>query len=195
MAIIRTTTEREAEGLVAELYHDDVRSLGHVATHTRVMAVNAEAVVAFEGLVRAVVAQLGLRRYELVTLAAATGTGSAHCRLAHGSRMLSLGLATEAELEIVARDHREAGRTGILSPAEVAMMTFAETVSTHPAAMTDADSIVLREHGFSDREIVDITLAAAVRNYYSTALQALAVDVDVPEQLSPDLRAALVQGL
>ena len=47
--------------------------------------------------------------------------------------------------------------------------------------MTDADSQALRDHGFSDRQIVDIALAAGARNYFSRALQALAVPVeDVP---------------
>jgi len=52
-----------------------------------------------------------------------------------------------------------------------------------------------RDLGFTDREIVDIALAAAARNYYSRAIQALAVDVEVPPQLSPQLRDALVGGL
>ncbi len=75
------------------------------------------------------------------------------------------------------------------------MMAFAEKVSTDASSMTDADSLVLREHGFSDREIVDIALAAAVRNYYAKAVQALAVEVQPPATLPESLRAALLSGL
>jgi hypothetical protein len=53
----------------------------------------------------------------------------------------------------------------------------------------------LRDVGFSDREIVDITIAASARLYLGSALRALAVDVDVPERLSEPLRSALVEGL
>lgn len=60
------------------------------------------------------------------------------------------------------------------------MMAFAERVSQDAYAMTDDDSRRLREQGLSDTEIVNIALAAAARNYYSRAIQALAVDVDVP---------------
>jgi alkylhydroperoxidase family enzyme len=58
--------------------------------------------------------------------------------------------------------------------------------------MTDADSQSLRDQGFDDRQILDITLAAAIRNYYSRALQALAVPVEEVSGLSPELNAALL---
>ncbi|WP_382304928.1 carboxymuconolactone decarboxylase family protein [Herbiconiux sp. UC225_62] len=196
MSIIRTIPDSEATGLVAEQYERERSALGYVPSHARVMSVNPEAVAAWESLVRAIVASLGLRRYELITLAAARGTRSQHCRLAHGNRTLALGLFDEDDVvriasEASASDLAEAG----LSDAEIAMMAFAEKVSTDAASMTDADSLELRAHGFSDREIVDIALAAAVRNYYGKALQALAVEVDVPPTLSEPVREALVRGL
>ena len=97
----------------------------------------------------------------------------------------------DAQIERVARDFHDAG----LTDAEVAMMEFAEKVCGDSAAMTEADSQTLRDHGFSDRDIVDITLAAAVRNYYSRALQALAVPLDVPPTLPEPLREALRRPL
>jgi alkylhydroperoxidase family enzyme len=71
------------------------------------------------------------------------------------------------------------------------MMRYAQKLSRDSSAMTDADSARLREVGFSDREIVDITVAAAARNFYSRALHALAVEVDVPPDLPPALRESL----
>ena len=72
------------------------------------------------------------------------------------------------------------------------MMDYAVKVGTDAAALTDDDSLALRELGFTDREIVDITLAAGARNFFSRVLLALAVDLDVPEGLSPALREALL---
>jgi alkylhydroperoxidase family enzyme len=60
--------------------------------------------------------------------------------------------------------------------------------------MTEADAQRLRDAGFSDDEIVDIAIAAAARNFYSRALHALGVPVDVPPDLSPALRDALLSG-
>jgi uncharacterized peroxidase-related enzyme len=189
MTIIRTVPEDEAEGEVAALYAEERGSLGYVPTHSLVMAMNPAANRAFEALVGSVATPMGLRRYELVTLAAARGTGSRHCRLAHGVK--ALGVFDEEQLERIARDYADAGLTG----AEVAMMRFAERVARDASSMTEADSLALREAGFSDPEIVDIAIAAAARVYLGRMLQALAVEVDVPERLGEPLRAALVDGL
>jgi len=188
MSIINTVNDDDATGDVAAFYADDREHYGYVPTRTRIMAVNPEALTAFEDLTKAIASQLGVRNYRLVTLAAAGALNSDECRLAHGS--MARKIMDDAQIERVARDFHDAG----LTDAEVAMMEFAEKVCGDSAAMTDADSQVLRDHGFSDRDIVDITLAAAVRNYYSRALQALAVPLDVPPALPEALRTALVSA-
>lgn len=188
MTIIRTPDESEVTGLAAELYAEDRENLGYIPSHTRVTALNPEAVRAFESFIRAVAPGLGMRRYELVTLAAAGALGSTACRAHHGLK--SLRYIDAEELERIARDFRAAG----LPPAEVAMMEFAEKLSLDSAAMTEADAAVLREHGFTDREIVDIAFAAGARNLYSRSLHALGIDPDIPPQLEPELRDALLAG-
>ena len=189
MSIIVTPEPGEATGEVAEIYAEDIADMGYVPSHTRVMAINPEAYRAWENLIGAIARPMDKRRYELITLAAAAALRSKACRLAHGKK--SLQYISEDQLVRIARDYHDAG----LSAAEVAMMEFAEKLSTDSAAMTDADSTTLREHGFSDREIVDIALVAAARNYYSRALHALGVEVDVPLGLSEPLRSALVDDL
>jgi len=189
MSIIATPEPSAVSGLAAEFYEDDLAHLGYVPEHTRVMAVNPEAYKAWEELVGAIARPMGMRRYELVTLAAARGVKSEHCLLAHGNK--SLRYVEEDELTRIARDYRTAG----LPENEVAMMEFAEKVSTASNEMTDADSQRLRDLGYSDREIVDIALAAAARNYFSRAIQALGVAVDVPPGLPDTLREALVESL
>ncbi|WEO78492.1 carboxymuconolactone decarboxylase family protein [Cryobacterium sp. SO2] len=189
MAIISTPTAAEATGATARFYAEDLDDQGYVASHTRAMSLNPEAYAAWEALIHAIAGPMDKRRYELVTLAAALGTRSRHCRLAHGRK--SLRYFSEAELVRIALDFHDAG----LSEVEIAMMDFAQKVGADASAMTDADSLRLRALGLSDREIVDVALAAAARNYFSRAVQALAVDVDVPPGLSDRLRDALVGGI
>ena len=189
MAIVQSPTAEEATGVVAEIYAGDIRDQGFVAAHTRAVSLNPEAYLAWEQLIGAIAGPMGKRRYELVTLAAAKGVASVHCRLAHGRK--SLGLFDENTLVAIATDYHSAPLTG----AEIAMMEFAERVSVDAAGMTDADSQNLRDMGFTDREIVDIALAAAARNFYSRAIQALAVEVEPPEELSDRLTHALIDGL
>ena len=178
-----------ASGHVADMYDGDLRTDGFVFGHTQAMAMNPEAHQAFETLVRAIVPSIGVRTYELATLGAARAIPSPHCLLAHGRKALRAEALTEEQLEGVAR--REDESAG-LDDADVAVLRFAEKLSTDAAAMTDGDSQSLRDVGFTDRQIVDIALAAAARNYFSRALQALSVPVDEVKGLSPELTAALL---
>lgn len=188
--IITPPTPDEATGHVAEMYAGDLADDGFVYAHTRAMAMNPGVHAAFEALVGATVPSIGLRNYELVTLAAARAIHSSHCLLAHGRKTLRADLMDEDQLVRLAEDYRDAG----LTAAEVAMMAYAERLSTDAAAMTDADSQALRDHGFSDRQIADITFAAAARNFFSRSLQALAVPVDDVPGLTPRLRDALLKS-
>ena len=188
MAIITELSDAERSELTAQLYADDIDELGFVASHTRVLALDPEAYAAGDALFGALARSLGRRRYELVTLAASLGVSSKHCRLAHGRKALEL--FSRDDLVRIARDYETAG----LPPAEVEMMRFAQKVGTAASSMTDADSQRLRDAGFTDREIVDIALAAAARNYFSRAIQALAVDVD-PSPLDDELQQALLAGV
>ncbi|WEK14720.1 MAG: carboxymuconolactone decarboxylase family protein [Candidatus Microbacterium phytovorans] len=193
--IIQTPDPQSAEGYVAELYRGDLEDDGFVFSHTRAMAANAEALAAFEALIHAIVPSIGVRTYELATLAAAAALQSPHCLLAHGRKALRAGALDEDQLEAVARAG-ELVDIGGLSDADRAVMRHARKVSTAASAMTDADSQALRDVGFDDRQIVDITLAAAARNYFSRALQALAVPVETElVGLSPRLRDALLSPL
>lgn len=187
--ILKTPDEQDATGLVKEIYDDDLQSLGYVPSHTQAMAINPEAYIAFRSLIRAISANMNLRRYELVTLAAAQQLGSTHCRLAHGLK--SLKVFSAEQLAAIARDYRSAG----LEPAEVAMMEYAEKISRDAAAMTDQDTLGLRKHGLSDREIMDVTLVATARNFLSRTLLALNVELDVPPGLDPALQEALLAPL
>lgn len=187
--IVSTPDVDTAAGRVAEMYQADLREDGFVFAHTRAMAVNPEAHQAFEALIGAILPSIGLRTYELATLGAARALGSEHCLLAHGRKSLRAGLLDEDQLARLVRDGAAAG-TG-LSDADAAVVQYAERLSTDAAAMTDADAQRLRDVGFTDRQIVDITLAAGARNFFSRSLQALAVPADDVPGLSASLTSAL----
>lgn len=48
MTILTMPTEAEAAGLRAEIFADDVRSLGYVPSHTKAMSLNPEAYLAWD---------------------------------------------------------------------------------------------------------------------------------------------------
>ena len=154
----------------------------------RAFAERPEILAAWVGLNSAIKERMDLRRYELVTLAAARRLGSSYCCLAHGSVLLDR--FDEPVLEI-ARDHRSAN----LSELDVAVMDFAERVVDDATAIEDADRQRLRDLGMSDGEVMDVVLAASARCFFSKALDALGVLPDASyRELSPELQGALVVG-
>ena len=185
--MIITPPVPESNVLVAEMYAADLRDDGFVYSHTQAMALNPEAHAAFEALIGAVLPSLGIRTYELATLGAARALGSPHCMLAHGRKVLRAEVLDEDTLAAVAR-----GDDSGLDPADAAVVRFAEKLSTDASAMTEADSRSLRDHGFTDRQIVDIALAAGLRNLLSRTLKALAVPMEGVPGLSPALVDALL---
>lgn len=140
----------------------------------------------FERLIKTIVPSIGIGVYEAATLGAARAIGSSHCLLAHGRKVLRAGVLDDAGLRAFA-NRDDSG----FSVSEQAVVRFAESLSTDVAAMTDADAQPLRDVGFSDRQILDITLAAAARNFFSRALLAL----DVPVDIMPGLDRTTAEAL
>lgn len=191
MAFIREIPPEEATGEVRTLYERDLETLGYVANYTRIFAHRPEVYTAWGRLIGAIRSGMDKRRYELITLAAASQLRSSYCMLAHGAVLLRSNLVTDDELEAIARDYRQAG----LSPAEVAMMAFAEKVTLDARAVTAEDVESLRRHGFSDTEIFDIVVTAAARCFFSKTLDAVgAMPDETFRGLGERVRTALTVG-
>ena len=154
----------------------------------RAFAERPEVYGAWVSLNGAIKAGMDLRRYELVTLAAARRLKSSYCCLAHG-KVLHERFG-EPVLEI-ALDHRAAG----LDEVDVAVMDMAERVVDDATSISDGDLQRLRDLGLSDTDIMDVVLAATARCFFSKTLDALGVRPDASyRELEPQLREALVVG-
>lgn len=186
--IISTPDVDVVQGHAAQMYDSDLEADGLVFAHTRAMAVDPEAHEAFVALVGAIVPSIGLRAYELATLAAARAIGSTHCLLAHGRKALDAGVLDEEQLIRFAADPAAAG----LDEADQAVVDVATRLSRDPAAMTEADSARLRAAGFTDRQILDVALAAGARNLFSRVLLALDVPLEPVPRLSAEVAEALL---
>jgi len=157
----------------------------------RAFALRPEVFDAWNQLCDAVAGGMELRRYELVTLAAARRLRSSYCMLSHGSKVLEELLGAD-ELHAVVTDHRAAG----LDEAEVAAMELAGQVVADATAVTQADVDRLRELGLSDTDIFDVVVTAALRCFFSKTLDALGVlpDASYATRFEPALRDALTVG-
>jgi alkylhydroperoxidase family enzyme len=147
-----------------------------------------EVYAAWSELNGAIKAGMDLRRYELVTLAAARRLRSSYCCLAHGT---VLHERFGEPVRDIALDHRTAG----LDEIDVAVMDLAERIVDDATSVDDADLQRLRDLGLSETDIADVVLAASARCFFSKALDALCVHPDASYgAMEPELRDVLVVG-
>ena len=86
-------------------------------------------------------------------------------------------------------------READIADRDRAMLAFAEKMTLDAASVTEADVQGLRDVGFSDEHILDITVLAAYRNFITRVADALGCELR-GELLGEDRRieAALTTG-
>jgi uncharacterized peroxidase-related enzyme len=193
MGFLRTIGDQDATGEVADAYDQDRKELGYVMDATRAITTRPEILPAWERFTSVArgAFTLPLRDWRLITLVAARHVPSTYCSLVYGKALVE-DLGSPDAVLAVEHDFRRAG----LSERDVAMLEYAEKVTVAAYTVTEADIRRLRQHGFSDEQIFDVALCAAVRNLYSRLIDAVGATPD-PElqELEPaDLRAALTVG-
>jgi uncharacterized peroxidase-related enzyme len=191
MSFIATVPEGEATGAVKDLYAAAEARHGYIPNYLRLFSHRPEVYAAWRALETAICGNMSLRRYELVTVAAARKLGGSYCMLAHGSKLLASGEVDESQLAAIAVDYRLAR----LAPEEVAVMEFAEKVVEQASCVTQMDVDRLKSLGLSDAEILDITLAATARCFFAKTLDALDAEPDAKYlEFDAPLRRALAVG-
>ena len=170
---IKITSEAEADGRLREIYDGDRKSMGYVPNHAKVFSLRPEVLEAWRAFQGSIRKNLRLRRYELVTLAAAVALKCRYCILAHGAILTKNGVSVE-QLRAILTNFREAG----LEHPEVAIMEFAQKIVRSANEMTQADVDALHALGLEDIEILDITLTATMRSFASKTFNALGAGPD-----------------
>jgi uncharacterized peroxidase-related enzyme len=170
---IKTVPEAEATGKLREFYDDDIKDSGFVANTTRAFSLLPETFEGWRALIRSVRKTLRLRNYELTTFAAAMEMGCTYCMLAHGA-VLRKNFFSAAELEAIAKDFHHAG----LEEKEVLMMEYAQKVVRDASSTTQEDFDKLHKAGFTDEDILSITLSAVARTFASKLFDSLGTPPD-----------------
>ena len=180
---IKTVSELEAEGKLREIYEGDHKSLGYVPNHVKVFSLRPEVLEAWRAFQGSIRKNLRLRRYELVTLAAAMALKCRYCILAHGTILTKNGISVD-QLRLILTNFKDAG----LDNTEVAMMEFAQKIIRKANEITQTDVDTLRALNLEDVEILDITLTATMRSFASKTFDALGAEPDaVYDELEHEL--------
>lgn len=190
MPFINTIPEDIAAGDVKKMYDSNREKYGYVPNFARAFSLRPDVMQAWGGLLKSIRGKMDLRRFELVTVAAARALKSSYCMLAHGS-ILQRDFYSSDQVESIARDYRNSD----LTPAEKAMTAYAEKIVRDASSISQSDIDMLRGHGFTDTEIFDIAAAAAARCFFSKLLDALGSEPDeVYLELDEPLRRSLTVG-
>jgi len=187
MTFIKTISEEQAENLVLEQYQAALKTTSYILNYIKTFSIQPEVYDAWTKLIGAIRSKMRMRRYELVTFAAAMSLECTYCMLAHGA-ILRKNFFSADELMAIVKDFHNAG----LSIEEVTLMSFAQKIIQNAHQITVSDMDEIRKLGLNDDEILDVVLATTARSFFSKTLDALDTK---PDEIYTDLEPELIQVL
>ena len=190
MTFIKTISEEQAENLVLEQYQVAQKSIGYIPNYTKTFSLHPEVYEAWTKLIGAIRSKMRMRRYELVTFAAAMELQCTYCMLAHGA-ILHKNFFNAQQLIAIVKDFRNAD----LTAEEVVLMSFAQKIIRSAHHINEADVEEIRKLGLTDEEILDVVLATTARSFFSKTLDTLEIKPDeIYKELEPELIQVLALG-
>jgi uncharacterized peroxidase-related enzyme len=190
MASIKTIPVAEATGDAKTMYEQHTEPSGDVPNYVKLFSHRPAIYNAFGQLAASIKPNMDLRRYELVTVATALELESSYCALAHG-QILSDKILGVQQTAAFARDFTQTD----LTPAEKAMVAYVRKITRRASSATQEDIDELKQHGFSDAEILDIAAACMLRCFFSKLLDAVGAEPDHTYAAMPEeLKSVLTVG-
>ncbi|MFI6321133.1 hypothetical protein ACIBG8_26585 [Nonomuraea sp. NPDC050556] len=156
-----------------DLYSADEAELGYVMNASRVWGHNPALMTALFDQLSTIVKTYGLtmRQRGILVAACASSFGDSYCSLAWGNKLASISSPEVAAAVLRGTDEG-------LSSSEQALATWARKTTQNPNKTTQADIDTLRAAGFTDPQILGITLFVALRVAFSTVNDALGAQPD-----------------
>jgi uncharacterized peroxidase-related enzyme len=105
---------------------------------------------------------------EMIAVAVSAQNHCFYCLTSHGA-VLRIRAKDAVLADTIAANYRAAD----LTPRQRAMLDLAVKITADSAAIGDQDLAVLRDHGFTDEDIMDIIQTAALFNYSNRVASAL----------------------
>jgi uncharacterized peroxidase-related enzyme len=189
---LRTISEEEATGRVAEIYREQRSQSGFVMAATQCWTARPDLLPAYTEFFNTIKAGFSLsqRDWRLITFVAARNVPSTYCSHVYGKQLLA-DLGSKDAVLAVQRDFRTAG----LNERDVEMLAHAEMISSDASKITATHIGRLRAVGFSDVQISDIALCASFRCFVARFFDAVGAGPE-PVFIDPDenFRDAMTVG-
>lgn len=179
VAWIRIIDEDEAKGKLKEVYGRVKKERGRVANVFKAQSLNPESMEAHLGLYMALMygrSELSRFQREMIAVTVSSINGCNYCKVHHSEALAVHAKDHRSVDDILRLDHRS------LSNRDKALLKFAIKLTKDPSSMSEEDIGILRDHGFSDKAILDATLIASYFNFVNRLVQALGVKIEDREQ-------------
>jgi uncharacterized peroxidase-related enzyme len=160
---LRVPPEEEAPAAAKELFDRSQEKLGFVANVLRVYALRPRHLelwnAFYDDLMRGE-SGLSKAQREMIAVVVSTANRCHYCMVSHAAYLRKL-TGNPALVEQLRTNYRYAD----LEPRERAMLDFAVKLTERSSSCTEADVEALREAGWSDEDVMDITEVAAMFNF------------------------------
>ena len=179
MAWIKVIDEPEAEGELAKIYTDLIKSRGKLANIMKIQSLNPAAMKAHLDLYQVLMFQTsGLNRAEreMIAVTVSVANQCPYCIHHHAEA-----------LNFYWKDHTKLNRflanfeTVELTARQQAMLRYARKLTRHPEAMGEEDIRRLKENNLSDRDILDLNLIVSYFNFVNRLANGLGVEFSKEE--------------
>jgi uncharacterized peroxidase-related enzyme len=107
---------------------------------------------------------------EMIATLVSTINDCKYCQLHHGEALRRLS-KTEELVDQIVTNYKKAE----VSAQDLTMLHFAAKLTEDPSGMQRKDVELLRQHGFSDKDILDITLVVSYFNFVNRIALGLGV--------------------
>ena len=174
MAYIRQIEPEDATGDLARFYDDLTEIAGGVPNIVKLSSLKLAAASAAQDLYQSVLyhdSGLSMIQKEMVSVIVSVTNGCIYCFEHHGNSLTEL-TGDETLTRQIIDDFRQAD----VDDETMALLEFADRLTRHSPEMTEADVDALREHGFTDEDIVDLVQLTAYFNYTNRLATGLGVD-------------------
>ena len=180
MARIGILDEAQATGRRKQVYAEVAGKRGGIANVFKIESLNPAVMRAHLDFYMSIMyGKSGLSRQqrEMIATTVSNANGCHYCTT-HHSEALSKYVKDDATIQAIKTDYGAAS----IGPKEKAMLAYAMKVTKTPAAVGDGDVEKLRQVGFSDTDILDVTLVASYFNFVNRLVLSLGVRLERDEE-------------
>jgi len=179
MAYIKVIEQNEATGELKDIISKVVGERGKLSNILKIHSLLPKTMITHLDFYMSVMFdKAGIRRAdaELIAMVVSAANKCDYC-VNHHAEALKFYWKDDEKVKQVAEDFRKLD----LTEKQNAMLEFIEKLTLTPGNMKEDDVIKLRENGFSDEEILSITLITNYFNFVNRNANALGVDFSEEE--------------